>query len=151
MKPRFVIIVLLVIALAVPTLMLAQGSKDEQQIRASVKELTDAQLRGGAEGAAVFDKYYSDDYTGIRGDGKVLTKAQEIEAYKSGAIKYQASEVKELKIRVYGNSAVSASLSFSDNVRNGKRFSGTTRSTRFWVKRQGNWKCVFYQVTRVLD
>ena len=151
MKPRFVIVALLILALAVPATMLAQGSKDEKQIRAMEKELAEAQLRGGAEGAAVFDKYYADDCTGVRGDGRVLMKAQELEAYKSGAIKYQAMEEKELKIRVYGNSAVSTSLSFATNTRNGKTFSGTTRNVRFWVKQQGNWKCVYYQFTRVLQ
>jgi hypothetical protein len=150
MKPRFVIVMLVVLALAVPATMLAQGSKDEQQIRAVGRELTEAFLKGGADAAAVLDKYYADDYTGTRGDGKVLTKAQEIELFKSGAFKYQANEIKESKIRVYGNTAVSTSLSFSDNVRNGKRFSGTTRNVRFWVKQHGSWKCVYYQTTRVL-
>ena len=151
MKPRLVIAVLLILTLVVPVTMMAQGSKDEQQIRALGRELTEAQMKGGAEGAALLDKIYADDYIGVRGDGKVLTKAQEIEAYKSGAIKYQATEIKDVKIRVYGNSAVSTYLAFSDNVRNGKRFRGATRSARFWVKRQGNWKCVHYQITRVLD
>jgi hypothetical protein len=103
MKPRFVIVMLLVLALALPATMLAQGSKDEQQIRAVGRELTEAFLKGGAEGAAVLDKIYAEDYLGVRGDGKVLTKAQEIEAYKTGAIKYQANESKEVKIRAAYN------------------------------------------------
>jgi len=151
MKPRFVIIALVILALAVPATMLAQQSKAEKEIRAVVDEIQKGYLKGGVEAAAVLDKYYADDYIGIRGDGKVLTKAQEMEAYKSGAIKYAKNEFKDLKIRVYGRSAVSTTLSFSDNVRNGKRFSGTTRSARFWVKQDGGWKCVYYQTTRVLD
>jgi hypothetical protein len=151
MKQRIVIVTLLILALAVPALMLAQGSKDEQQIRAIGKKMTEAYLKGGAEAAAVLDKIYADDYIGVRGDGKVLTKVQELEAYKSGAIKYQANETKESKIRVYGNSAVSTSLASSTNTRNGKTFSGMTRNVRAWVKQQGNWKCVYYQTTRVLQ
>jgi hypothetical protein len=149
MKPRFVIVTLLVLTLAVPAIMLAQGSKDEQQIRAISLEMTDAFLKGGAEGAAVLDKIYAEDYTGIRGDGRVLTKTQEIEAYKSGAIKYQTNETKESKIHVYGTSAVSTSLAFSTNTRNGKTFSGMTRNVRVWIKKQGQWKCVYFQTTRV--
>jgi hypothetical protein len=152
MKPRYVIVVLLVLALAVPPLMLAQGSKDEQQIRAIEKEMVEeAYLKGGAEGAAVLDKIYADDYTGVRGDGRVLTKAQELEAFKSGVIKYQASETKESKIRVFGNSAVSTSLTFNTNMRNGKTYSGKSRNVRVWTKQQGNWKCIYFQTTRVLD
>ena len=150
MKLRLAIVMLMA-ALTVPATMLAQGSKDEQQIRAITRELVQAQQKGGAEGAAVLEKYYANDCTGVRGDGKVLTKAQEIEAYKSSGIKYQASELKDLKVRVYGRSAVSTTLAFNDNMRNGKRFSGTTRTARFWVKQDGGWKLVYYQTTRVLD
>ncbi len=42
-------IVMLMAALTVPATMLAQGSKDEQQIRAISREMTDAFLKGGAE------------------------------------------------------------------------------------------------------
>jgi len=151
MKPRIVIAVLLVVVLAVPALMLAQGSKEEQRIRAIEREMVEAYLKGGAEGAAVLDNIYADDYTGVRGDGRVLTKAQEIEAFKSGAIKYQASEIKESNVRAFGNSAVSTSLTFNTNTRNGGTYSGTSRNVRFWVKQQGTWKCVYFQTTRVLQ
>jgi len=79
----------------------------------------------------------------------VLTKAQEIEKYKSGAIKYETNEIKDLKIRVYGHTAVSTSLSSSKNIRDGQQHIGTTRNIRVWVKQNGNWKCVAYQTTRV--
>jgi hypothetical protein len=58
----------------------------------------------------------------------VLTKAQEIEKYKSGAIKYETNEIKDLKIRVYGHTEVSTSLSFSKNIRDGKEHIGTTQT-----------------------
>ena len=61
------------------------------------------------------------------------------------------SETKETKIRVYGNSAVSTLLSFSKNIRDGEQHNVTTRNVRVWVKRQGNWKCVYFQTTRVLE
>ena len=63
MKPRFVIIMLLVLALAVPASMLAQqNSKDEQQIRALIEESRQANLKGGAEAIAFFQKSLPDDY-----------------------------------------------------------------------------------------
>ena len=63
MKPRFVIVTLLVLALAVPASILAQGSKAEKEVRAVIDELQEANLKGGAEGAVIFDKYLADDLT----------------------------------------------------------------------------------------
>jgi hypothetical protein len=95
MKRSLAIVTFVIFALAVPVSMLAQqNSKAEKEIGAATEELRQAYLKGGAEAAAVLDKYYADDYTGVRGDGKVLTKAQELEAYKSGVIKYQANETR---------------------------------------------------------
>jgi hypothetical protein len=64
MKPRFLIAVLLVIALIVPAWMLAQqNSKAEKEIRAVLDELREANLKGGAEGAAILDWGYLLDAT----------------------------------------------------------------------------------------
>jgi hypothetical protein len=57
MKPRIMIAVLLVVALAVPASMLAQGSsKAEQEVRTVLDQSDQANLKGGAEAAATFDK-----------------------------------------------------------------------------------------------
>jgi hypothetical protein len=56
MKPRFAIAMLLVLALAIPATMLAQQSKAEKEVRAVIDELTQANLKGDAEAAAIFDK-----------------------------------------------------------------------------------------------
>jgi len=65
MKPRLVIVMLLVLALGVSVSMLAQGSKAEQEVRAVIDELQKANLMGGAEAAAIFDKILADDLTRI--------------------------------------------------------------------------------------
>jgi hypothetical protein len=63
MKLRFVIVTFLVIALAVPATMMAQqNSKDEQQIRTLIEESRQANLKGGAEAIAFFQKSLPDDY-----------------------------------------------------------------------------------------
>jgi len=147
MKWNRIALVLITVSLLVVPLAWSQGGSTEQQIKTLGEQLNAANLKGDT---SFLEKVLADDYTGVRGDGSVLTKAQEIEKYKSGAIKYETNEIKDLKIRVYGHTAVSTSLSFSKNIRDGKEHIGTTRNIRVWVKRQGAWKCVAYQTTRVI-
>ena len=141
---RIALVLITVLLLAAP-LAWSQGNA-EQQIKTATNNLIAAVLKGDTD---TLEKLLADDYTGVRGDGSVLTKAQEIEKYKSGAIKYESNEIKDLKVRVYGHTAVSMSLSSSKNIRDGKEHIGTTRSIRVWVKQNGAWKCVAYQATRV--
>jgi hypothetical protein len=76
MKPRLVIVMLAVLALAVPVSMLAQqNSKAEKEVRAVVEELREANLKSGAEAAAIFDKYMADDGVRIPATGAIYTKA----------------------------------------------------------------------------
>jgi ketosteroid isomerase-like protein len=147
MKRHLAILTLVILALAISVpVAWSQGGNAEQQIKTLSDQISAAMLKGDA---SFLEKVYADDYTGIRGDGSVLTKAQEVELFKSNAFKYEALKVQDWKVRVYGNTAVTTSLSFSKNVRNGKPFSGDTRNTRVWVKQKGDWKCVAYQTTRV--
>ena len=139
-------LVLITLSLLVVPMAWSQGGNAEQQIKTLGEQLNAANLKGDT---SFLEKVLADDYTGVRGDGSVLTKAQEIEKYKSGAIKYETNDVQDLKIRVYGHTAVSTSLSSSKNIRDGQQHIGTTRSIRVWVKQNGNWKCVAYQTTRV--
>jgi uncharacterized protein (TIGR02246 family) len=135
------ILLLLVVPLA-----WSQGGNAEQQIKKLFDQVQAAELKG--DGNAL-EKLYADDYTAIRGDGSLITKVQEIEKMKSGNLKWETNEIKDLKIRVYGNTAITTDLSFFKNVRDGKPRTGTNRTSRVWVKEGGNWKCVLYQTTRV--
>ncbi len=146
MKWNRIALMFTILSLLVVPLAWSQGGNAEQQIKTATNDLMAAVLKADTD---AMDKILSDDYTGVRGDGSVLTKAQEIEKYKSGAIKYETNEIKDLKIRVYGHTAVSTSLSSSKNIRDGQQHIGTTRNIRVWVKQKGDWKCVAYQTTRV--
>ena len=146
MKWNRIALVNITVSLLVVPLAWSQGGSTEQQIKTLGEQLNAANLKGDT---SFLEKVLADDYTGVRGDGSVLTKAQEIEKYKSGAIKYETNDVQDLKIRVYGHTAVSTSLSSSKNMRDGQQHIGTTRNIRVWVKQKGTWKCVAYQTTRV--
>jgi uncharacterized protein (TIGR02246 family) len=118
----------------------------EQEIKALQGQLIQATLKGDT---SFFEKYWADDYVAIHGDGKQSTKAQEIENFKSGAVKYESIEVREAKIRTYGDTVVVNLLGSVKATINGKPYGGDFRNTRVWVKQNGNWKIVVFQTTRV--
>lgn len=131
--------------LAVP-LAWSQGENAEQQIRKLTDQINAAMVKADIN---ALEKLFADDYMGIHGDGSALTKEQEIEGFKTGAIKYEKVDLQDVKVRVYGNTAVIGALATITNMRFGIQRTGSNRTTRVWVKRQGTWKCVSYQTTRV--
>ena len=149
MKRSLAIVALVILALAVPVSMLAQQSKAEKEIRAIIDELTAANLKGGPEVVPIFDKYLADDFVRIPPSGAIYTKADMLDGWKTGKIKVQSAELSDLKIRVYGNTAVVTAISTAKSNVLGEAMSGQSRYTRVLVKRGGTWKCVLYQNTTI--
>jgi ketosteroid isomerase-like protein len=152
MKPRFVIAMALVLALAVPASMLAQGSKAERQVRAVLGKIQQAQ-KGGPEAATTLDKYLADDYTLILPNGAVLTKAENVEGFRSGKSAYQKFDFSDVKVRVYGNTALVTGIVKGAGEMAGQKYTGNRRSrfTRVLVKQNGIWRLVLTQNTRIAE
>jgi len=142
---------LMLLALGQGYTAVAQTTEDavrnaQQEIKALQAQDVQAILKSDT---SVMEKYYSDDYIAIHGDGKLTTKAREIENFKSGVTKYDSITVREAKIRIYGDTAVVNALASIRATFNGKAYTGDVRNTRVWVKQNGNWKLVLFQATRV--
>ena len=134
-----------VLLMAAP-LALAQDGSVEQQISALSDEMIQANLKGDP---SFYQKYYADDATIVHGNGKLFTKAQDIEDLKSGALKYESIDVLEKAIHVYGDTAVVRLLITFKGSLSGKPFPPINlRRTVVWVNQKGNWKVVAWQVTR---
>jgi len=149
MKPHFAIAMLLVVALAVPVAVLAQGSsKAEQEVRAVLDQSDQANLKGGAEAAATFDKIIGDDYTRIPANGAALTKADIVNGFKTGKIKVQSLKNSDIKIHIYGHTAVVTGI-LTEEAFLGAPVTGNSRWTRVLVKRNGVWQLVLFQNTNI--
>jgi hypothetical protein len=145
-KVNLIALALIAICLLAAPRALGQGGTVEQQITALSDQETAAYLKADT---SFFEKYVADDRTAIHRDGKLSTKAQEIENLKSGTLKYEAIHVLGRQIRTYGDTAVVLTLSSSKGTLSGKSFSGDILSTRIFVKQKGSWKEVASQSTRV--
>jgi len=147
MKWQRIALILTILSLLVVPLAWSQGGNAEQQIKELVDQHIAALMK---EDTNSLEKLLADDCTIIRGDGSFSTKAQEIANVKSGSLKTASTDIQDLKIRVYGNTAVATMLVFfKGTTPSGSPVNSNVRNTRVWVKQQGNWKLVSFQATRV--
>jgi len=124
----------------------SEGSA-EQEVSALTDQMVQANLK---DDTAFYEKYYADDATIVHGNGKLFSKVDELADLRSGALKYESIDVREKKIRVYGDTAVVSLLITFKGSLSGKAFPPTDlRRTVVWVKQNGNWKVIAWQVTRV--
>ncbi|MBV8142377.1 MAG: nuclear transport factor 2 family protein [Verrucomicrobia bacterium] len=118
----------------------------EQQIEALQVEFVKAILKGDT---GFYQKYYADDAFSVHGQGQVYTKAQEIADLKSGSLKYDSYTIRDQKIHIDGSTAVVVTLASGKGLLESKPFNQDFRTTYVWVKREGNWKLLLRQVTRI--
>lgn len=146
MKRLLPIVTVVVLALAASGLMLAQGGNAEQEIRAAFDQIRNAVLKGDAD---AFAKFTADDYTSIGADGKVLSKAEVLDGFRTGKVKYESIDTSDVRVRVYGDTAVVTDTSSIKARRGDQDMSGQYRSVRVYVKRGGKWQQVLLQRTRI--
>ena len=139
------VLVLVIINLLVAGRAFGQAGSDEQQIKTLSDQLAQAYLK---DDTSFFEKYFADDYTGVYSSGTPYTKTESLQP---GALKYESFDVREMKIRVYGNIAVVTSLTSATGTvrKDGKPFSGLFRTIRVWAKQKNGWKLVAFQSTQV--
>jgi ketosteroid isomerase-like protein len=89
----------------------------------------------------------ADDYVAITPLGQVTTKGETISARRSGQLRYEAMNVTDMVVRVYGDTAVVTARADVKGHQLGEDFSGPYRYTRVWVRRNGQWQTVSYQAT----
>ncbi len=141
---RFMIV--LAFTVAASALALAQAGKVEQSIKALTEQLRQASLKGDA---ATYDKLLADDYISTNIFGATSTKAQVLENMKSGKVKFEAIDFSDMKVKVYGDTALVISTANVKGHFGDTEISGQWRIVRVWVKRKGQWQTVSFQATRI--
>jgi len=149
-KRSLAVVTLVILALTVPPSMLAQqNSKAEKEVRAVLDELTQANLKGGAEAATIMDKYLADDMVRIPSNGSIFTKADMVDGFKTGKIKVEQMDLSDVKIHMYGNTAVVTGVISAKSTVIDASYNNKNRFSRVFVKRGGVWQSVLYQNTPI--
>ena len=91
---------------------------------------------------AAFGRVFADDAVVITPDGSPQTKAQLLADVKSGALVIESSDMSDMKVRAYGDTAVVTYVT-ADKVKfKGQDISGRYRWTDIFVRRSGTWQIV---------
>ena len=115
--------------------------------------LLEARIRAAQLDAdlAALDELISEDLLFTGPDGQLGTKEQDMEAYRSGTVRFMAHVPEELRIRRVGAEVAIASLraQLTVNVA-GNLSQGTYRYTRVWARENGRtWQVVGGHVSQL--
>jgi len=126
----------------------AWAQSAEEQLKKLEMDRAAAAVKGDA---ATLEKQTSDDYTFINLYGQMSDKSQMVNAFKTGRTKLTSNELSDMKVRVYGNTAVITGKADVKGTLGGKDTNGHIMFTRVYVKKNGTWQSVAFQQTSVAN
>jgi ketosteroid isomerase-like protein len=124
----------------------AMKERAEEELSTLEKGWAQAFVKNDAE---AIGRYMAADWTVITPDGGVIDKATFVGLIKSGVLTHEEMEFGDMRVRVYGDTAVVTSRATSKGKFKGEAFSELERSSDVFVKQKGQWKCVLTQLTRI--
>jgi len=93
------------------------------------------------------ERLVADDWIIINADGGIIDKERFLGVIKSGTLTHEMMESDNMRVRVYGDSAVVTALTRTKGKFMGQEFTTHERATDFFVKLHGQWRCVLTQLT----
>jgi len=155
---RIATVVVLVVAVAGMVFAQAAGAKKPSTGTQTSSHGTEATLERMERDAATalmkgdlagFGGVFADDATLVGPDGGVQTKTQLLADVKSGTLKIQSTEISNLKIRVFGESAIASYETNDKGKYKDRDISGHYRWTDVFFHRGGKWQIVASQGTQI--
>lgn len=122
-------------------------SPDEAALMEIEREWGKALLAGDT---MAMDRFVAPEWTLTNPMGYVETKAEADAALRSGDLDFESMTPQDLKVKVYGDTAIVTGQSYDKAKYKGKDVSGTYRFTDVFVKRDGKWMAISTHVTPVV-
>jgi ketosteroid isomerase-like protein len=148
MKNTLSIVMLLILAAAS---VVAQSSKSSQKAERELveleRQLSEALAR---QDASVLNRLWSESLVFTFPNGHISNKAQRLAAQKPSADPSQLmNNNEEVKVQIYGNSAVVTVRSRWVNKAGTQQYGDPYQATHVWVKQNGRWQLVAAHVSVV--
>ena len=126
----------------------AKGSSE-----ADFKELTrleqvwnDAHMKGNAD---ALEKLWAEDLFVTVPDMPVMNKEESLAIWKAGKMKFDIYKTSDIRIKVYGNSAVVTGQLVRIRDAQSTKFEDDWRFTKVYVRRDGRWQVVAWHGSHV--
>ena len=116
----------------------------EEELLKVEKGFVDAIAKNDLE---AIERFVTDDWIIINADGGIIDRERFLEVINSGTLTHEMMESEDMRVRVYGDSAVVSALTRSKGKFMGQEFTTHERSTDVFVRRDGQWRCVLTQLT----
>jgi len=147
MKRILLLIFLVLSATFAPNSLLADKSKNaEETIQKLEQEWGDALVK---RDQAVIDRIASEDWVLTDPEGNLVPKAKADADVKSGTTTFESFHLDDLKVKVFGKTAIAYGLETEKSKYQGKDTSGQYRFTDVFIKRDGRWQAISTHVSRV--
>ena len=119
-----------------------QGRRSEravQEVLRMKRDYDSALIRGDSRW---FEGAFADDYMLIVGDSKSYRKADIVSQLASREIVWKSAVGRDMKVRIYGDTAVVTGRFTGQWLQNGKPLAVDERFTSVWVRDGVRWKAV---------
>jgi ketosteroid isomerase-like protein len=137
----------LLVAVAVPFGYAKSGKNSVEQILIQMEQ--DWSQADIQRDATALNQILAEDWIGIDFEGTILNKAQALQGIGSGSGSLQSTVLRDMKVRVYGNSAVVTGTDTEKGEYHGTDSSGKYCWTDVFVRRNGRWQAVSSQSTKL--
>jgi len=119
-----------------------------KEIEALEMQWRQAQL---SNDVGTMDRLLADDYIGISASGTIETKAEALALRRAGTLHITTLDLNDLKVRIYGDTAVVTSRADLEGTNGTSTISGRYRYTRVYNRRLGQWKIVSFEASHMND
>ena len=126
-------------ATAPPAASTADVIQVERELAKMQQDWIDAALKADV---ATVDRILADDFVATLPDGRLMTKAQDIEELRSGAFVPESTTIDGMNVRVFGETAIVTFGQTEKSQYHGRTVSGRTLWTDVFLKRNGTWQIV---------
>ena len=124
------------------------SSETDRAVQEAILELErrfgEAMIRNDAD---AIGRLLSDDWIIIDPDGGVIDRSRFLAVIKSGALKHEAMDFEDIRVRTYPNTATVTAVTHTRTKYLGKEFTTHERATDVFVKEDGRWHCVLTHLT----
>ncbi|MGH9162969.1 MAG: nuclear transport factor 2 family protein [Vicinamibacteraceae bacterium] len=99
--------------------------------------------------AEAIGRYMAEDWIIIGSDGSVGDKPTFLQLVKSGTLRHDEMTSEDVRVRVYGDTAVVTGRGVSGGKYQGQAFREVERSSCVFVRHEGQWRCVLTHLSRL--